>query len=59
MGKHSFNLGLYGRSVQWFEEAWVQAGREGNATVSQGQVAAFLDTAVTAVSAGIKTSYLI
>ena len=52
MGKHSFNLGLYGRSVQWFEEAWVQAGREGNATVSQGQVAALLDTAVTAVSAG-------
>ena len=49
MGKHSFNLGLYQRAVQWFEEAYALAGLEGNATVTQDQVNVFLDTAIKAV----------
>ncbi|XP_069179406.1 prolyl 4-hydroxylase subunit alpha-1 isoform X2 [Procambarus clarkii] len=37
MGKHSFNLGMYPRALQWFEEAYTLAGLEGNATVTQEQ----------------------
>ncbi|XP_045138531.1 prolyl 4-hydroxylase subunit alpha-1-like [Portunus trituberculatus] len=49
MGKHSFNLGLYQRAVQWFEEAYALAGLEGNATVTQDQVNVFLNTAIKAL----------
>ncbi|XP_071515028.1 prolyl 4-hydroxylase subunit alpha-2-like [Panulirus ornatus] len=48
MGKHSFNLGLYPRAIQWFEEAYTLAGLEGNATISQEQVNLFLNTAIKA-----------
>lgn len=48
MGKHSFNLGLYPRAIQWFEEAYLLAGHEGNATVTQDQVNMFLNTAIKA-----------
>ncbi|CAL4204170.1 unnamed protein product, partial [Meganyctiphanes norvegica] len=62
MGKHSFNLGMYHRAVEWFEEAYVLSGKEKNATVSQGQVSTFLNTAlraheeVTAASGGDGTT---
>lgn len=50
MGKHSFNLGLYLRAIQWFEEAYTLAGHEGNVTVTQEQVNLFLNTAIKSVS---------
>ena len=50
MGKHSFNLGLYGRAVEWFEEAYTLAGLEHNTTVTQEQIISFLATATKAVS---------
>ncbi|KAK4307443.1 hypothetical protein Pmani_020792, partial [Petrolisthes manimaculis] len=46
MGKHSFNLGLYPRAIQWFEEAYTLAGLEGNVTITQEQVNLFLNTAI-------------
>ena len=27
LGKHCFNAGALSRSIEWFEEAWVMAGR--------------------------------
>ncbi|XP_066955575.1 prolyl 4-hydroxylase subunit alpha-2-like [Macrobrachium rosenbergii] len=48
MGKHSFNMGMYPRAIQWFEEAYTLAGLEGNATVTQDQVNMFLNTAIKA-----------
>jgi len=45
MGKHCFNAGSLARSLEWFEEAWVLAGAEGNKTVRQDQVQQFLDHA--------------
>jgi len=45
MGKHCFNAGSLARSLEWFEEAWVMAGQEGNGTVKQEQVQQFLDHA--------------
>ena len=27
LGKHCFNSGALSRSIEWFEEAWVMAGR--------------------------------
>eukprot|EP00094_Tigriopus_californicus_P009767 TCALIF_09416-PA protein Name:"Similar to P4HA2 Prolyl 4-hydroxylase subunit alpha-2 (Gallus gallus)" AED:0.25 eAED:0.25 QI:0/0.66/0.5/1/1/1/10/0/816 len=45
MGKHCFNSGALARSLEWFEEAWVLAGREGNQTVSQDQIQTFIDHA--------------
>lgn len=45
MGKHCFNSGALARSLEWFEEAWVLAGREGNQTVSQEQIQTFIDLA--------------
>lgn len=50
MGKHAFNLGHYGQSVEWFSEAYSLAGHERNHTVTQTQVAEFLNTALVAVS---------
>ena len=38
MGKHCYNGGVLSRSIEWFEEAWMLAGEEENATVSQAQV---------------------
>ena len=38
MGKHCFNSGALVRSLEWFEEAWVMAGQEGNRTLRQEQV---------------------
>jgi len=45
MGKHCFNSGALARSLEWFEEAWVMAGMEGNKTLKQEQVQQFLDHA--------------
>ena len=45
MGKHCYNGGVLSRSIEWFEEAWMLAGEEENATVSQAQVKQFLDHA--------------
>ena len=45
MGKHCFNSGALARSLEWFEEAWVMAGNEGNKTLRQDQVQKFLDHA--------------
>ena len=45
MGKHTFNSGSLARSLEWFEEAWVLAGIEGNRTVKQEQAQKFLDHA--------------
>ncbi|XP_076037041.1 prolyl 4-hydroxylase subunit alpha-1-like [Oratosquilla oratoria] len=45
MGKHSFNLGLYSRSLEWFDQAYQLAGLEGNRTITQGQVVQFLNAA--------------
>ena len=45
IGKHCFNSGVLARSIEWFEEAWMLAGEERNATVSQTQVKQFLDHA--------------
>lgn len=45
MGKHCFNSGALARSLEWFEEAWVMAGNEGNKTLKQDQVQKFLDHA--------------
>lgn len=45
MGKHCYNGGILSRSIEWFEEAWILAGEEENATVSQTQVQQFLDHA--------------
>ena len=50
MGKHCFNSGQLARSLEWFEEAWILAGAEGNQTIRQDQVAQFLDHAGKAVS---------
>ena len=38
LGKHCFNSGALARSLEWFEEAWVMAGIEGNKTLKQDQV---------------------
>ena len=38
IGKHCFNGGVLSRSIEWFEEAWMLAGEERNASVSQEQV---------------------
>ncbi|XP_069947491.1 prolyl 4-hydroxylase subunit alpha-2-like isoform X2 [Cherax quadricarinatus] len=48
MGKHSFNLGMYPRAIQWFEEAYILAGLEANVTVTQDQVNTFLNIAIKA-----------
>uniref|UniRef100_A0A6A7FYS9 procollagen-proline 4-dioxygenase n=2 Tax=Hirondellea gigas TaxID=1518452 RepID=A0A6A7FYS9_9CRUS len=48
MGKHSFNLGHYAQSVEWFSEAFNLAGFEHNQTISQDQVSEFLNTALKA-----------
>ncbi|KAG7176015.1 Prolyl 4-hydroxylase subunit alpha-2-like 3, partial [Homarus americanus] len=53
MGKHSFNLGLYPRAIQWFEEAYTLAGEESNTTVTQEQVNMFLNTAIKAYDENI------
>lgn len=45
MGKHCFNSGSLARSLEWFEEAWIMAGMEGNRTLKQEQVQSFLDHA--------------
>ena len=45
MGKHCYNAGTLSRSLEWFEEAWYLAGREGNETLRQDQVHTFLDHA--------------
>eukprot|EP00095_Tigriopus_kingsejongensis_P007522 snap_masked-scaffold103_size370364-processed-gene-2.2 protein:Tk07522 transcript:snap_masked-scaffold103_size370364-processed-gene-2.2-mRNA-1 annotation:"hypothetical protein DAPPUDRAFT_22132" len=45
IGKHCFNNGVISRSLEWFEEAWILAGQEGNATLSQDQVQTFIDHA--------------
>jgi len=45
MGKHCYNAGRLSRSLEWFEEAWYLAGREGNETLRQDQVHTFLDHA--------------
>ena len=45
MGKHCFNNGELSRSLEWFEEAWILAGTEGNRTLNQDQVQTFLDHA--------------
>ncbi len=45
MGKHCFNSGALARSLEWFEEAWIMAGQEGNRTLKQDQVQQFLDHA--------------
>lgn len=45
MGKHCFNSGALDRSLEWFEEAWYLAGKEGNETLRQDQVHTFLDHA--------------
>merc|ERR1712223_311499 len=45
MGKHCFNSGSLARSLEWFEEAWIMAGMEGNKTLKQEQVQSFLDHA--------------
>jgi len=46
MGKHSFNLGLYSQSVEWFGQAYTLAGLERNQTITQEQVMQFLNTAI-------------
>ncbi len=38
LGKHCYNAGLLARSLEWFEEAWVMAGNEGNVSLKQDQV---------------------
>ena len=45
IGKHCYNGGVLSRSIEWFEEAWMLAGEEKNATISQDQVQQFLDHA--------------
>ena len=50
MGKHCFNAGTLARSLEWFEEAWVLAGKEGNKTLRQDQVHQFLDHAAKQVT---------
>ena len=35
MGKHCYNGGVLSRSIEWFEEAWMLAGEEGNSTVGR------------------------
>ena len=35
IGKHCFNSGVLSRSIEWFEEAWMLAGEEGNSTVGR------------------------
>ena len=45
MGKHCFNSGTLASSLEWFEEAWILAGIEGNKTIRQDQVQQFLDHA--------------
>ena len=45
MGKHCYNAGTLARSLEWFEEAWYLAGKEGNVTLRQDQVHTFLDHA--------------
>ncbi len=42
MGKHAFNAGIYARAVEWFQEAYILAGMEGNQTVRQDQVMDFI-----------------
>ena len=50
MGKHCFNSGALDRSLEWFEEAWYLAGKEGNETLRQDQVHTFLDHAAKKVN---------
>ena len=50
MGKHCFNSGALDRSLEWFEEAWYLAGKEGNETLRQDQVHTFLDHAAKKVT---------
>ena len=49
MGKHAFNAGAYARAVEWFEESYILAGLEKNATVRQDQVMEFIQYAVNMV----------
>jgi len=46
LGKHSFNNGYYGHSIEWFEEALIRAHREGNLTASVEEIMPFYNMAV-------------
>ena len=50
LGKHSFNNGYYGQSIEWFEEALIRAHREGNATAPVDEITPFYTMALTIVS---------
>lgn len=50
LGKHSFNNGYYGLSVEWFEEALIRAHREHNTTASVDEILPFYTMAVEIVS---------
>ncbi|XP_054167390.1 prolyl 4-hydroxylase subunit alpha-1-like [Oppia nitens] len=46
LGKHSFNNGYYGHSIEWFEEALIRAHREDNRTASVEEIMPFYNMAV-------------
>jgi prolyl 4-hydroxylase len=46
LGKHSFNNGYYGHSIEWFEEAMIRAHREGNTTASVEEIMPFYNMAI-------------
>jgi hypothetical protein len=46
LGKHSFNNGYYGHSIEWFEEAMIRAHREGNTTASVDEIMPFYNMAI-------------
>jgi len=50
LGKHSFNNGYYGQSIEWFEEALSRAHREGNFTAPVDEITPFYNMALTIVS---------
>ncbi|KAI1305893.1 Prolyl 4-hydroxylase subunit alpha-2 [Halotydeus destructor] len=45
IGKHSFNNGYYGQSMQWFQESLVKAQEERNTTASVEEIMPFYDMA--------------
>ena len=58
MGKHCYNAGTLARSLEWFEEAWYLAGKEGNMTLRQDQVHTFLDHAAKQVRICVSTNIM-
>ena len=59
MGKHCYNMGFYARAIEWFQEAYTLAGREGNRTLTQDQALQFLDLAIQAVRRGETVVYVV